>query len=132
MAANYSSRSLIRGFLIWKERGHLTKRKKSHAKSPPNSRSWLTTAFSTHSALAPRARGLNLVVAAIVLWNTAYLERVVQALRDAGNPGDTGRGTGPHWSGWPLNQGRGVNPGDTRSLLRHLEAGVVRSTKAGA
>ena len=28
-----------------------------------------------------RASGLNLVVAAIVLWNTAYLERVVQALR---------------------------------------------------
>lgn len=32
-----------------------------------------------------RASGLNLVVAAIVLWNTAYLERVVQALRDTGN-----------------------------------------------
>ena len=34
-----------------------------------------------------RASGLNLVVAAIVLWNTAYLERVVQALRDIGNGG---------------------------------------------
>ncbi len=32
-----------------------------------------------------RTSGLNLVVAAIVLWNTAYLERVVQALRDTGN-----------------------------------------------
>ena len=31
-----------------------------------------------------RASGLNLVVAAIVLWNTVYLERAVQALRDAG------------------------------------------------
>ena len=29
-----------------------------------------------------RASGLNLVVAAIVVWNTAYLERSVQALRE--------------------------------------------------
>jgi ABC-type nitrate/sulfonate/bicarbonate transport system ATPase subunit len=31
-----------------------------------------------------RANGLNLVVAAIVLWNTAYLERAIQALRNQG------------------------------------------------
>ncbi len=31
-----------------------------------------------------RASGLNLVVTAIVLWNTVYLERAVQALRDSG------------------------------------------------
>ncbi len=31
-----------------------------------------------------RASGLNLVVAAIILWNTVYLERAVQALRDSG------------------------------------------------
>jgi len=31
-----------------------------------------------------RASGLNLVVASIVLWNTVYLERAVQALRDSG------------------------------------------------
>jgi ABC-type nitrate/sulfonate/bicarbonate transport system ATPase subunit len=30
------------------------------------------------------ANGLNLVVAAIVLWNTAYLERAIQALRNQG------------------------------------------------
>ena len=36
-----------------------------------------------------RASGLNLVVAAIVLWNTVYLERVVHALRDAGNADDS-------------------------------------------
>ena len=36
-----------------------------------------------------RTSGLNLVVAAIVLWNTAYLERVVQALRDTGNTDDS-------------------------------------------
>jgi len=28
------------------------------------------------------ASGLNLVVAAIVLWNTVYLERAIQALRN--------------------------------------------------
>ncbi len=32
-----------------------------------------------------RASGLNLVTAAIVLWNTVYLERATLALRDAGN-----------------------------------------------
>jgi TnpA family transposase len=31
-----------------------------------------------------RASGLNLVVAAIILWNTVYLERAIQALRDSG------------------------------------------------
>jgi Tn3 transposase DDE domain len=35
-----------------------------------------------------RASGLNLVVAAIVLWNTVYLERTVQALRDSGKDVD--------------------------------------------
>lgn len=35
-----------------------------------------------------RASGLNLVMAAIVLWNTVYLERYVQALRDTGKPID--------------------------------------------
>ena len=31
-----------------------------------------------------RASGLNLVTAAIVLWNTVYLERAAKALRDHG------------------------------------------------
>lgn len=31
-----------------------------------------------------RASGLNLVTAAIVLWNTVYLERAIQALKDHG------------------------------------------------
>jgi len=35
-----------------------------------------------------RASGLALVSAAIVLWNTVYLERVVQALKNAGKPVD--------------------------------------------
>jgi hypothetical protein len=35
-----------------------------------------------------RASGLNLVVSAIVLWNTVYLERAVQALRGSGKDVD--------------------------------------------
>ena len=31
-----------------------------------------------------RASGLNLVTAAIVLWNTVYLERAIQEIRDHG------------------------------------------------
>jgi len=36
-----------------------------------------------------RASGLNLVVAAIILWNTVYLERAIVALRAAGRPIDS-------------------------------------------
>jgi hypothetical protein len=35
-----------------------------------------------------RASGLALVTAAIVLWNTVYLERAIQALKNAGKPVD--------------------------------------------
>ncbi|AYE25904.1 hypothetical protein CJD41_24145 (plasmid) [Salmonella enterica subsp. enterica serovar Pullorum] len=35
-----------------------------------------------------RASGLNLVTAAIVLWNTVYLERATQGLVEAGKPVD--------------------------------------------
>jgi hypothetical protein len=35
-----------------------------------------------------RASGLNLVTAAIVLWNTVYLERAIQAIREHGHPVD--------------------------------------------
>jgi TnpA family transposase len=38
----------------------------------------------TYEQQRHRASGLNLVVAAIVLWNTVYLERVVEALRHQG------------------------------------------------
>ncbi len=34
--------------------------------------------------------GLNLVTAAIVLWNTAYLEQATQALRESGKLPDAG------------------------------------------
>ncbi len=47
-----------------------------------------------------RASGLNLVVAAIVLWNTVYLERAITALRDSGK--DVNEELLPHLSplGW--------------------------------
>jgi TnpA family transposase len=35
-----------------------------------------------------RASGLNLVVAAIILWNTVYLERAIRSVRDGGTPID--------------------------------------------
>ena len=35
-----------------------------------------------------RASGLNLVTAAIVLWNTVYLERATHAIRGHGQPVD--------------------------------------------
>jgi TnpA family transposase len=38
----------------------------------------------THENQRHRAGGLNLVVAAIVLWNTVYLERAVAAIRQTG------------------------------------------------
>ena len=31
-----------------------------------------------------RASGFNLVIAAIVFWNTVYLERAIKGLREAG------------------------------------------------
>lgn len=35
-----------------------------------------------------RASGLNLVVAAIILWNTVYLERAINALKEHGKKVD--------------------------------------------
>ena len=37
-----------------------------------------------------RASGLNLVAAAVVLWNTVYLERATKALREYGKLADDG------------------------------------------
>lgn len=42
----------------------------------------------TFDALRYRASGLNLVVAAIILWNTVYLDRAIAALSEAGRPFD--------------------------------------------
>jgi hypothetical protein len=41
-------------------------------------------------AQRPRASGLNLVLAAIILWNTVYLERAIGALRQQGRQVDEG------------------------------------------
>ena len=38
----------------------------------------------THSTERYRASGLNLVVAATILWNTSYLERAIAALSEVG------------------------------------------------
>jgi TnpA family transposase len=38
----------------------------------------------TYELQRHRASGLNLVVAAIILWNTIYLERAVNAMRAQG------------------------------------------------
>lgn len=78
-----------------------------------------------------RASGLNLVVAAIVLWNTVYLERAVQALRDAGK--DIDERLLPHLSplGWEhinltgdyiWRQNRQVEQGKFRPLRIPREA----------
>jgi hypothetical protein len=40
----------------------------------------------TFEAQRHRASGLNLVTAAIILWNTVYLERAITALRERGRP----------------------------------------------
>jgi TnpA family transposase len=77
-----------------------------------------------------RASGLNLVVAAIVLWNTVYLERAVQALRDAGK--DVDEKLLPHLSplGWEhinltgdyiWKQSRQVGQGQFRPLRTRNE-----------
>ena len=42
----------------------------------------------TYELQRHRASGLNLVVAAIILWNTVYLERAVSAMRAQGYPID--------------------------------------------
>jgi TnpA family transposase len=78
-----------------------------------------------------RASGLNLVVAAIVLWNTVYLERAVQTLRDAGK--DIDENLLPHLSplGWEhinltgdyiWQQSKQVEQGKFRSLRMRWEA----------
>jgi hypothetical protein len=78
-----------------------------------------------------RASGLNLVVAAIVLWNTVYLERAVQALRDSGQAVDDS--LLPHLSplGWEhinltgdyiWQQSKVVEQGEFRPLRAFVEA----------
>lgn len=78
-----------------------------------------------------RASGLNLVVAAIVLWNTVYLERAVQALRDSGTDVDDRLLTHLSPLGWEhinltgdyiWRQNKQVEQGKFRSLRMPSEA----------
>ena len=49
------------------------------------------------------------------------------------NPGDTPRGPrADSRDAAPLNEGRGLNPGDTLAVLGENGPEAVRSTKAGA
>ena len=134
-------RALIRerqreGIALAKQRGAYRGRKKSlslgavgpatpagagwRAEGPPwpapcSSTGWVNCATAASRTSATVASGLNLVVAAIVLWNTAYLERVVQALRDTGNADDS---LLPHLS--PL--GLGAHQPDGRLQLAAEQA----------
>jgi hypothetical protein len=65
-------------------RGHLTKRNIKYAKARPAT-FWPEPCSSTGSA---RCATAALRTSAIVLWNTVYLERAIQAIRDHGQPVD--------------------------------------------
>jgi hypothetical protein len=78
-----------------------------------------------------RASGLNLVVAAIVLWNTVYLEQAVQSLRDSGRNIDDKLLTHLSPLGWEhinltgdyiWRQSRHVEEGNLRPLRLAAEA----------
>ena len=51
---------------------------------PSSSIAWARCAIESFENQRYRASGLNLVVAAIVLWNTVYLGRAVHGLREQG------------------------------------------------
>jgi len=72
-----------------------------------------------------RASGLNLVVAAIILWNTVYLERVIAALEKQSKP--VREDLIPHISPQAWEH---INlTGDyTWKLSRRVAAGQFRST----
>jgi len=67
-----------------------------------------------------RASGLNLVVTGIILWNTVYLERTAQALRDTGQ--DIDEKLLPHLS-IPVAAGLGAHQPDRRLHLAATQAG---------
>jgi hypothetical protein len=78
-----------------------------------------------------RASGLNLVTAAIVLWNTVYLERVIRALRDHGQAVDQSLLQNLSPLGWEhinltgdylWRHSRRVQPGKFRPLRPFLQA----------
>ena len=84
------------------------------------------------TAQANRASGLNLVVAAIALWNTVHLQRAVQQLRQQGEdvPDDlmqhVSLGLGAYRADWRLPLGATL--ADLIQLAEtHVSAGKTRS-----
>jgi hypothetical protein len=76
-----------------------------------------------------RASGLNLVTAAIVLWNTVYLERAAHALRGNGHAVDDGA------VAVPVAAGLGAHQPDRRLPLaqqRQDRRGQVQAATAAA
>ena len=67
--------------------------------APCSSTGWVNCRDRSFENQRYRASGLNLVVAAIVHWNTACLERVAQALRDSGNADNSLLPNCRHWAG---------------------------------
>jgi len=63
-------------------------RKSSAIKCNPHQKNefYLQYIFRNTQILCYRASGLNLVIVSIVLWNTVYLERAIQHLKDNWHP----------------------------------------------
>jgi hypothetical protein len=72
-----------------------------------------------------RASGLNLVTAAIVLWNTVYLERATNALNGHGKPVDDAVAI-------PVAAGVGAHQSDRRLPLAQQRQGRRRQVQAVA
>ncbi len=64
--------------------GLLRARRRTRWPGPSSSTGWANCGTARTRINGIRASGLNLVVAAIVLWNTVYLERAVAAIRETG------------------------------------------------
>src|SRR5271157_1171143 len=74
-----------------------------------------------------RASGLNLVVGAIILWNTVYLERAIGALRQQGRQVDEGllKHVAPvHWNHINL---KAIIPGGRTNASRKAGSGCSGS-----
>ena len=87
-----------------------------------------------------RASGLNLVVAAVVLWNTVYLERAVQSLKAHGQIDDrfvdVGRKAAVHAEDLPQAEGvllliTGI-ANDPHDLAHLMDALCLRQIRVGA
>jgi hypothetical protein len=71
-----------------------------------------------------RASGLNLLVAAIILWNTTYLQRALDHMREQGAQPGTQRSRPSVAPGW------GTHQPNRRLALWHVTSARVRSIPA--